>query len=281
MLGSNGRPPANTAISNPEASGLSSVHSLSLSLISHISQSTATGLLRPYYSLLLASCMTFEHYIFGYGSLLCAHSRAITAPALIERAATPVKVRNLQRLWSCRVPHAAGWTAMGVRLQPSASCVGVLLPVTHEELQQFDVRELGYERQLIRHSDIERMGEHDQEHEHSFWKVQQHSPKKVWVYIQEEQCSTSLEHPIPQTYVDVILRGCLSISDEFVKEFLVHTHGWESEQDDDVYWVNDRHDPLYVRADIDYSTKQGPELDHLLSLHRPLEMAKRKHFQRK
>lgn len=166
---------------------------------------------------------------------------------------------------------------MGVRLKPNESCVGVLLPVNDEELQQFDIRELGYERQLIHHSDIEPMEDHCSEHNHSFWTVQ-HSPK-VWVYIQEEHMSTSIEHPIPQSYVDIILRGCLSISDEFVKEFLIHTQGWESD-DDDVHWVNDRHDPLYPRADVHYSTNEGSELDRLLLLHRPREMSKRKHFHR-
>jgi len=216
--------------------------------------------------------MTFEHYIFGYGSLLCAHSRAITAPTLAGRTATPVKVRNLQRQWSCRVPAEAGWTAMGVRLQSNASCVGVLLPVNNVELQQFDVRELGYERHLIDHSDIEQIGHC--EHEHSFFTAEHNTPK-IWVYIQEEHTTTSIEHPIPQSYVDIILRGCLSISPEFAKEFLRETHGWKS---DDVYWVDDRHDPLYPRADVDYSAKQGPELDRFLLLHRPLEMSRRTHF---
>ena len=32
-------------------------------------------------------------------------------------------------------------------------------------------------------------------------------------------------------------------------------------------WVNDRHDPMYVRADSEYSLKKGDEIDQLIGEH--------------
>jgi hypothetical protein len=70
----------------------------------------------------------YSHYIFGYGSLLCPISRAITIPTLKHRVATPVKVKHLQRMWSFPVVEC-GMTFMGIKHLPNAECVGVLVPI--------------------------------------------------------------------------------------------------------------------------------------------------------
>ena len=46
-----------------------------------------------------------KHYIFGYGSLLCPQSRAISAPTLAGKDAHPVLVQHLARTWSTRIYH--------------------------------------------------------------------------------------------------------------------------------------------------------------------------------
>ena len=112
--------------------------------------------------------------------------------------------------------------------------------------------------------------------------------------------------PITQSYVDIIMRGCLSISHDFARRFLETTHGWwhdgsteykdesisaepasvqtkerkdanskevvsekdqQSSIDSHHTWVNDRHDPMYVRADSEYSLKKGDEIDQLIGEH--------------
>jgi hypothetical protein len=95
--------------------------------------------------------------------------------------------------------------------------------------------------------------------------------------------------PISQSYVDIILRGCLSISRDFARRFLETTHGWEhgewlDRNDGDntnaggdfndrtlsrYMWVNDRHAPIYYHADVEYSLVKGKEIDELIQEHRP------------
>lgn len=128
-----------------------------------------------------------------------------------------------------------------------------------------------------------------------------HAPT-VWVYVQRYSEAVGPQCPIAQTYVDVILRGCLTISEDFAKQFLITTKGWHphdftkdsNERTEEnvagenptmppssppmsVHWVNDRNNPLYVRADIDYSRSMGPHIDRLLDQIRP-EFVHRKPF---
>ena len=62
-------------------------------------------------------------WIFGYGSLICPLSRAITAPALVNCDALPALISAMERTWSARIrrPYPKhgldGWTAMGIRLE--------------------------------------------------------------------------------------------------------------------------------------------------------------------
>lgn len=280
--------------------------------------------------------MGFSHFIFGYGSLICPNSRAITAPTLKSRSATPVKVKHLERLWSLPIPEA-GMTAMGIRYKANAECVGVLVPVNEEELERFDIRETGYIRVPIDHAHVERISFLPPEEHYGgsycyfeqLDKSSSSSPEsessslpQVWVYLQENPQPISKECPIAQTYVDIILRGCLSISPDFARDFLLSTQGWHPDQFHDdsavvysgsccrgsgtcnaitslgedeekeqkeeedatgaaktptAFWVNDRHNPLYVRADVEYSKEKGHELDRMLELYRP-EIAHRRHF---
>jgi hypothetical protein len=88
-----------------------------------------------------------RHYIFGYGSLICQHSRSLTAGAATEAStteasaaatttaattaplpaaaavATPVRVRGLQRVWNVRAP---GFSALGVQWTPTTTANGAL-----------------------------------------------------------------------------------------------------------------------------------------------------------
>lgn len=112
----------------------------------------------------------------------------------------------------------------------------------------------------------------------------------VWVYIQSDDLPANRNFPIPQTYVDIIMRGCFSISHDFATRFLETTNGWWSEgkssradDDADVHsaldqhhtWVNDRRDPMYVRADSSYSIENGEEIDKLLEEHHPDALKRR------
>jgi hypothetical protein len=195
---------------------------------------------------------------------------------------------------------------MGVRFRDGAECVGVLVPVNRKELTQFDKREIGYDRVELQIADIMQVAflEDTSYYENTFLDkdivddddnndnddVKQ--PPKVWVYIQQNPIPATGPYPIVQSYVDVILRGCLTISEEFAHEFIATTKGWDpaelssdtdsccsssdDEEMDDVVWLDDRNDPIYVRADTEYSLRKAPELDRLLRKHHPHEMRNRR-----
>lgn len=270
-----------------------------------------------------------HHYIFGYGSLICSESRAMSAPEQSQKVVTPVVVKGVQTIWSKRV--ARGMTALGVKVDEDDSdmtmihdenrktmnkqlsleqsqCIGVLLPVNNDELERFDEREQGYKRKSI---DLERIEpvpfldytEHYSHPNHQKFlkakeKIKQqkkllgssnisnsNSNIKVWLYVPEQYVLPSDEYPIVQSYVDTILRGCLSISEQFAHEFIQRTKGWdpkEFENDDAVtvgsgtgssslnhFYVDDRNDPIYPRGDPNWSRLQATKIDSLIQKHRP------------
>jgi len=213
-------------------------------------------------------------------------------------------------------------TFMGVRVATGKGCVGVLVPVNDDELAQFDVRELGYDRVLVSPSDISKIDleplepneqqEEKQEHPdaESFFPSDKNqkiaSPRStVWVYIQQAPSPIQHDCPLAQTYIDIILRGCLTISPDFAVQVLKTTRGWHAldfESNDciedektaatsgvpggsaplakAIFWVDDRHDPIYSRADAQYSKQHGSQLDQLLAQYRP-ELEHRKPYYRR
>jgi cation transport regulator ChaC len=238
---------------------------------------------------------SIQHFVFGYGSLICPHSRAITAPDQAHKIATPVVVHGVERTWSKRTNR--GMTAMGVRFSTEAECVGVLLPVNDQELSQFDEREMGYDRVALNLDNVSAVPflEQDEHYEDDdvFLQAKERNNTEtiqIWVYVPQRTLPPAPEHPIVQTYVDTILRGCLSISEEFAKEFIETTKGWHPDElssqdsnesdsdasDEEAIWVDDRQDPVYIRGDPKWSRSKAKELDLLLQTHRPDQFSNRR-----
>ena len=234
-------------------------------------------------------------FVIGYGSIMCPYSRAITAKELAGTPGTPVLVQNTERVWSKK--SIKGMTAMGVRRVEGATCTGVLLPVTNQELLQFDEREAGYDRVKVPTSELEKVPFLDESIYHSSLnyifeaETGEEASNDVWIYVPQKLCLPTEEKPIAQTYLDTILRGCLTISEEFAIEFISSTKGWSSldfqknnngsdlrnrNPSDEIFWVDDRQDPIYGRADHEYIAKNAPNLDKLLELYRPKEFPFRK-----
>lgn len=218
---------------------------------------------------------------------------------------------------------------MGVQWAEEGSCVGVLYPVTEIELSSFDAREIGYGREAIAIENVElveylELDEHYDSPDHKFFLkavAERRSDVQIWVYVPLMPSPPDDDHPIVQTYVDIILQGCLDIHKDFAREFIEDTKGWnpqelltddeeddEDEDDDDededdeddnetntasapsktddsspdeVSWVNDRDRPIYMRADTEYSDREGPKIDTLLKKHRPDEFQCRKRRMKK
>lgn len=245
---------------------------------------------------------SYPNLVFGYGSLICPNSRAITAPTVADRTALPVSIKGVERTWT-KKSQTSKATSMGVQFRDGAECVGILVPVDDEELSAFDKREVGYDRYEVPVEDVEPvfhlLGDDDAApsvYENTFLEQGfdvEHAEDvpHVWIYIQQDPIPATPEYPIAQSYVDVMLRGCLTISEEFAEEFIQTTKGWHpaelldsedseesmsladsetSDIDEEVgWWVDDRRDPLYVRADSDYSLRHSKKLDSLLKENLP------------
>lgn len=196
-----------------------------------------------------------KHYLFGYGSLINASSRQATGHT---RNSHPVKVSGFQRSWCVPAPEMR-FNGLGVWNNPSSQCNGVIVEIDEHEISLFDQRELSgsnnnYERVLINNAQIQ---------DADFLKLDN---ARVWVYVVKTPQKPSVESPIIQSYVDVILAGCLEIGQDFAEEFIATTSGWEYP------WVNDRTLPRYVRSQTGLDIKQ---IDQILEKRIPSQLKKR------
>ncbi len=185
-----------------------------------------------------------NNFIFGYGSLICAESRARTGQS---GEAIPVRVNGIERQWNL-VAGDMRLTAVGAIANPQYSCNGVLVSVPESELPKFDKREAGYTRLPIAHKDITSL----------FSNIIPQG--NLWVYVADIPGKPDAANPLAQSYIDVILTGCLDISDDFAKEFITSTTGWNNP------WINDRKAPRYVRAmsEVPYARKIDTMLKQLV-----------------
>lgn len=168
-----------------------------------------------------------DNYIFGYGSLISAQSRAKSRES---GSAIPVRVKGIERQGNLCVQEA-GITAVGAISNKDGLCNGVVVPVKESELPKFDQRELpyGYSRIQVSRENI--------------LPYRTAVPDGViWAYVANSPGQPSAQVPILQSYVDVILTGCFDFGEAFAKEFVEQTSLWDSP------WVNDRKEPRYVRG---------------------------------
>mmetsp|Transcript_13705 Transcript_13705/g.34465 ORF Transcript_13705/g.34465 Transcript_13705/m.34465 type:complete len:269 (-) Transcript_13705:43-849(-) len=226
-----------------------------------------------------------RHYVFGYGSLICSESRATTAAALgvSDSSGIPVRLKNWVRLWNVQGPN----TYLGVQPCKGKSCVGVLFAIPSTEdndevLEALDKRERGYTREEIDLELIQRVDDLlDEESSSSYYNntfLDSTCAEKVclWIYnpIPKYTSMATAEVPILQSYVDICMKGCLSISNKFAEEFVTGTYGWypgdvrrlkpDIETQDDPNsscWIDDRRHPVYIRADKEYALQHANALD--------------------
>ncbi|WP_108124841.1 gamma-glutamylcyclotransferase family protein [Saccharospirillum mangrovi] len=187
--------------------------------------------------------------IFGYGSLICADSRRRTG---VGGPALAVEIAGIERRWSVQVPDYRG-TAVGAHLNPNSHCNGVVFVVDDANLARFDERERGYDRHRIDWSAVRSLDSQPLPIE-----------LPLWSYVGDSSATPQPEAPILQSYLDVILNGCLSYGDAFARRFLHTTGPWQ-------HLCDDRSAPLYPRAmneprlAIQVDALLTDELPHLLT----------------
>lgn len=179
-------------------------------------------------------------YIFGYGSLMNSASRQLTGQT---STAIPTIVTGFKRYWG---KIDSSYTISPLVVDKGEGLVnGVLLQVDDAELAEFDIRERGYHRVLIPALQI------DCDHELE-------KDAQVWVYIKDSPEPPCHLSPIVQTYVDTVLAGCLEVSEQFAKQFVEHTFGWNFPLE------NDRHAPKYGNL-AGVTPEHHEQIDALLS----------------
>jgi len=198
-----------------------------------------------------------NHFIFSYGSLMNPQSRLRTIPSSANSFAMPVFVSGLRRSWSYNCLNR--YTAVGVdRVSDINSLVnGVLVPLSNpsQDLALLDKREADYIRTLVSFNDIYISTNN---------KILDLIPLSsipffesffentvIWVYENPDCYDDSVDFesnslvpspsvPIPQSYIDCILQGCLLYSESFARQFISLTYGWDCAESLDGSWLNDR-----------------------------------------
>lgn len=158
-------------------------------------------------------------------------------------AAYPVRVAGLQRAWHVVAPRS-GYTVVGVTPCRGASCNGVLMEIAAHELPRFDARERLYHRVIIPQQVVTSLS------------GERVPSATIWAYMTSCPGEPSDQYPLVQSYIDVILTGCLAIGVDFAIEFIETTAGWGQA------WLNDRVQPRYSRAMTDIP--QAAEIDRQL-----------------
>lgn len=184
-----------------------------------------------------------KNYIIGYGSLINTESQNITGKSL---SSMPVVLKGYSRSWSV-VYDDLQFCALGVYEKKDSQINVVLFEV--EDLQVFDQREHGYNRYELDRSLL------------NAWTPGHKIPEngKIWIYLpfNEKFGIASDRHFIWQSYVDVILMGCLSVDRKFAEEFIKTTEGWLP-----AFFKDDRKDSVYLKA---LKTYQPASIDQILS----------------
>lgn len=191
-----------------------------------------------------------RNFLFGYGSLINAKSRSLTSRT---GSSFPATVRGLRRSWNYHQPSRK-MTAVGASFESGFETNGVIVRVASTDLPLFDKREKGYHREPVPLNQIvlnPQAGD---------LKLQ--DTDRVWVYVVDSPVSPSQDLPISQSYVDVVLDGCLRISEEFARQFIQDTGLWKL-ADGSVNWLDDRVSPRIYSTEF-VSNSNKATIDRLL-----------------
>jgi len=189
-----------------------------------------------------------EVFIIGYGSLINTKSRIRTGNDTIGNA-IPVNIKSnagLKRVWNFQKPDVAHLTVLGLQHASNSTVEthvgdniyihgngeeinGVMYPI-YDNIDAFDKREEGYYRLKLARTQVEALS----------WQKLPEYNCEIYVYIipKENQLQrATFELPILQSYIDIVINGCLEYGEEFARKFIQTTYGWNN------YWLNDRSIP--------------------------------------
>lgn len=178
--------------------------------------------------------------VFGYGSLVNKNTLSSDSTTAVSG-----RLHGWVRQWK----HCVDTTqylkdafgkvcVLTVDSSKDAELDGILLLDSHEKLEKYDKREIGYKRKRI---DFETILIDPR------CLAQDHVSKECYVYVSEPQHHRwgNSEFPILRSYIDCVLAGFLEVyGREGIEKFIDSTEGW------DAPILNDRATPIYPRAVI-------------------------------
>ena len=185
-------------------------------------------------------------YLFAYGSLLSRYSRLHYSG--IDSPVQSARIRGWLRAWCVSYPDE-GATYAGVLQDDAGQLDGILIP---SEIDAVLIeRERGYQFIEVEHGQIVFNNE----------SSGLNLGDRVFICKTLEFKRPTAENPLPQSYVDTCLIGCIeSYGVESANRFIQQTLGWNC------IWVNDRHlsgNPIYPRY-TPISEQQAQLIDSLL-----------------
>ena len=187
-------------------------------------------------------------YILGYGSLLSRFSREHYSSLRVDPI--PVTLTGWSKAW-CIQDHDEGATYLGAYPRSGAHLSGALLPtkITPTLIE----REKRYTFDRVKVSDISPVdaGSSDME---------QLQDATFWIAHAVNRAPTCPDTPVPQTYIDTCLTGCLELGGaRLAHAYIDQFESWQ------VHWVNDRDHtaPIYPRL-VPLDARGRDEIDSLL-----------------
>lgn len=189
-----------------------------------------------------------EAVIAGYGSLMNTTSRSLTESSSSLTSAgspaVPARISGFSRLW-CAFERSH-YSPLGIIESEEAAVNVVLFNSTRDRLINFDKRETNYTRVSVPASSVFLVNEN------------RTALNSVEIYVPNSTFLPYDDAPIVQSYVDVVVSGCLEHSEAFAREFVTSTLRW------DAPWVNDRESLRYRRTTRPVDSLLAKKIDSLL-----------------
>lgn len=189
------------------------------------------------------------NYIFGYGSLLSGYSREHYSG--IHSIVTNATLSGWNRSWCAAYPDE-GATYAGAVPDSNQDLDGVL--IASDLSPDITERERGYQFIQVGADTLSVAG----------GSLAITAQDQVWVCQTLSIDEPTVSNPLPQSYVDTCLSGCIeSQGIDAARRFIKQTHGW------DCVWKNDRHlshTPIYPRY-TPITADEARLIDSLLDQH--------------
>lgn len=213
------------------------------------------------------------HLLVGYGSLINPQSRLRSLSK--NSKAMPITLTNFKRLWAYPCQRK-NYTALAVKRSKGSNINAVIFQIDPKDLPKLDEREKNYARVRIDPCELNLLPQNYQNSTPETFTVKSLHSATIWIYCMPNEIDQNHSYsrwndfgsinnnysrylndnhlpcesfPIPQSYIDCVLSGCLRFGIEFAREFLKTTDCWSGS------WINDRnaciqHRKYICRADI-------------------------------